>query len=493
LKIRATPNEELIEHLSLCGIESVYRILPFTIITAGDTMRFVLTLLIGLFAANAGFAQSAEPQNIWIEDGFSQGALSSDWTIVSGTWTADADRVRVTGGAENMAMLNSRYLMNSKPYVLETTMNSLGGGLIFNAESPGARNNSHYVMVVEGGITLGYTDYSGTIIETRAVSIKDLASPVRIRVFTDPNNRNYSVIINDRNVALEELRFNSGYAGLQASSSGVSFDDFRISGDGLMDTPAYAQKSNRRQLDNLTYIAGREDGLLIVNPIVGIVQRITSVGTYVSEISIEEQTTLRGVDADETRTYVVDAASNSLRVFDTNNKIEKSISSDLTDPRDVAVDDSRIYVLDKNGIAVFDKKLTLIKRYAGGLFRDARGIAVGVNRVYVADYGNGQVQVLNKSDFSVELVIKDDLINPSGVTVDAKSSDIYVADPAAVAVFHYDSDGLFIERIDPITIRGFISPRDVLFLNDMIYVADFDRILGFRKGVLTIRPSLRID
>lgn len=456
-------------------------------------MRFVLTLLIGLFAANAGFAQTAEPQNVWIEDGFSQGALTSDWTVVSGTWTVDGDRVRVTGGGENMAMLNSHYFMNSKPYVLETTVNSLGGGLLFNVELPGARNNCHVVTVVEGGVTLGDMDYSGGYIETRAVSITDLTLPVRIRVFTDPKNRSYSVLVNDRNVALEELRFNSGYAGLYASSSGVSFDDFRVSGDGMMDTPNYFQKSNKRQLDNLSYMAGREDGLLIVNPIVGIVQRITSVGTYVSEISIEEKTSLRGVDADDNRTYVVDAASNSLRIFDTNNKVEKTITSDIEDPRDVAVDDKRIYVLDKNGVAVFDKKLTLIKRYAGGLFRDPRGIAVSGNRVYVADYGNGQVQVLSKSDFAVELVIKDDLLNPSGVTADSKNGEIYIADPAAVAVFHYDKDGGFIERIDPITIRGFISPRDVLFLNDMIYVADFDRILGFRKGVLTIRPSLRID
>ncbi len=456
-------------------------------------MRFVLTLLIGLFAATAGFAQSAEPQNVWIEDGFAQDALSADWKPVSGTWTVEGDRVRVTGGSENMAMLYGRYLMNSKPYVLETTLNKLGGGVLFNAENAGALNDCHVVRVLDGGITLGYMDYSGTFIETRSVNIADLVAPVKIRVFTDPKNKSYSVLINERNVALEELRFNSGYAGLCAVSSGVSFEDFRISGDGAMDIPNYAMKSNRRQLDNLDYMAVKEDGLLIVNPVVGIVQRITSVGTYVSEISIEEKTALRGVDADESYTYVVDAAANSLRVFNTNNKIEKVIASDLDDPRDVAVDEKRIYVLDKKGIAVFDKNLALIKHYAGGLFRDPRGIAVTGDRVLVADYGNGQVQVLNKSDFSVDLVIKDDMVTPTGVCSDPANGDIYVADPSAVAVFHFDKDGGFVERIDPITIRGFISPRDVLLLNDMIYVADFDRILGFRKGVLTIRPSLRID
>ena len=456
-------------------------------------MRFVLTLLIGLFAAVSGIAQTGEPQNVWLEDGFSQAELSADWKTISGTWTVENDLVRASGGSGNMTILNSRYLMHTKPFVLEAVVNKLGGGIVFNAEHADAVNNSHVVRVIDGGISMGHFDFEGNYLETRAVVIKEFASPVKLRVYVDQKNRNYSVLVNDRNVALEELRYNSGYAGLNASESGVTFDQFRVFGHGMMDIPAYFMKSNKRQLDDLSYMAVKEDGLLIVNPTVGIVQRITSVGTYVSEISIEEKTGLRGVDADDKYSYVVDAASNSLRVFNTNDKLEKAISTDLDDPRDVATDDKRIYVLDKNGIAVFDKNLALIKRYAGGLFRDAKGISVVGDRVLVADYGNGQVQVLNKSDFSVELVIKEDLVKPWGVTADEKTGDIYVADPGAVAVLHFDKAGAFVERIDPITIRGFISPRDVLLLNDMVYVADFDRILGFRPGVLTIRPSLRID
>ena len=457
-------------------------------------MRFVFTLLIGLFAAASGIAQTGDPQNVWIEDGFSQAELSADWNSVSGTWTPENDMVRASGGSGNLALINGRYLMYSKPFVVEVTVNKLGGGLIFNAEHTNSLHNAHVARVVDGGVQMGYIDFEGAYIETRAVEIKDLASPVKMRVFVDQKNRNYSLIINDRNVALEELRFNSGYAGLNALSSNVTFDDFRVLGDGMMDIPAYFMKSNRRQLDDLSYMSVKDDGLLIVNPTVGIVQRITSVGTYVSEIPIEEKTELRGVTSDEMYTYVVDAASKSLRIYDSRDKVQKGISSDLEDPRDVAVDANRIYVLDKNGIAVFDKKNhALIKRYAGGLFRDPKGIDVAGDRVYVADFGNGQVQVLGKSDFSVEFVIKEDLVKPWGVTADAKSGDIYVADPGAVAVFHFDKEGGFIERIDPITIRGFVSPRDVLLLNDMVYVADFDRILGFRSGVLTIRPSLRID
>ncbi|MDT8325517.1 MAG: hypothetical protein RRA94_15490, partial [Bacteroidota bacterium] len=345
----------------------------------------------------------------------------------------------------------------------------------------------------EDGVSLGYMDFVGQYFETRAIMVKDLVTPVTMRIYVDQKNRNFSVLLNDRNVALEELRFNSGYAGLISGSSGVTFDAFRISGEGTMDAPAFFMKSNRRQLNDLSYMAVKDDGLLIVNPVVGIVQRITSVGTYVSEISIEEKTQLRGVAADEMYTYVVDAESNSLRAFDTDDRVQKIVSTDMVDPRDVAVDDKHIYVLDKDGIAVFDKKLNFVERKAGGLFRDPRGICVLGDRVCVADFGNGQVQVLEKSDMSVDLVIKEELLNPTGVTIDPENGDIYVADPGAVAVLHFGSDGGFIERIDPITIRGFVSPRDVIIHGDMVYVADFDRILGFKQGVLTIRPSLRID
>ncbi|MBR9977426.1 MAG: hypothetical protein KFH87_05005 [Bacteroidetes bacterium] len=456
-------------------------------------MRFVLTLLIGLFAVT-GYAQVAESEQVWIQDDFTQPSLSSDWNIVSGTWTAQDDRVRVTGGGEHMAMLYSRYILNTKPYFLETTIHGLSGGVVFNAEHPHALNNSQMVRLVDGGVSMGYFDFAGVLNEIRYVPLSDLTSPVTMRIYADRTTGTFSVLINERNVALEEMRFNSGYAGLITFSSGVSFDYIRVSGDGLMDIPAYFTKSNKRQLNDLSYMAKKDDGLLITNSRLGIVQRITSVGTYVSEITIEENTELRGVTADEQATYVVDAAHNSVRIFNLDDRPEKVITSEIDDPRDVAVDGNRVYVLDKNGIAVFDKQLAFIKRYCGGIFRDPRSFEVFGDRIIVGDFGNGQVQVLNKSDFSVEFVIKDeDLVSPWGVTVDPENGHIYVADPGAIAVLHYDQSGGFIERIDPITIRGFISPRDVLILKDIVYVADFDRILGFRKGVLSLRPYLRID
>lgn len=456
-------------------------------------MRFVTPLLIGLFAFVTLHAQTTD-QNVWLEDDFSQQTLGSQWTPVAGTWSVDGEHAKVVGGGERFAMLYDTYVMYSKPFVLEVVVSALGGGVVFNAEHKDKLTNSHVVRLVEGGVTLGYMDFMGEYFETRAVAIKDLATPVTLRVYVDIKNSSYSVLVNERNVALEELRYNSGFAGLYAGSGGVTFDSFRLMGEGSMDTPGFYVKSNRRQLDNLSYMAHRDDGFLIVSPVVGIAQRITSVGTYVSEISVdEEKVCFRGVAADDEHSYVIDATAKALRVFDTQDRIQKVITADLDDPRDVAVDDSRIYVLDKSGIVVFDKKLNSLGRKAGGLFLDPKGLSVFEDKIYVADFGNGQVQVLDKSDFDVDQVIKEQLIKPWGVAVDPVNGDIFVADPGAAAVLHYDDGGSFVERIDPITIRGFISPRAVLVRGDMIYVGDFDRILGFKKGVLTIRPSLRIN
>ena len=456
-------------------------------------MRFVTFLLIGLFAFFSVHAQNAD-RTTWIEDDFSQESLSPEWRPISGTWSVDGSHAKVVGGGEQFAMLYNTYVMYTKSFVIEATVEMFGGGVVFNAEHSDALKNCHVVRLVEGGVSLGYMDFLGEYYETRTVAVKDLTTPVNLQIYIDQKSGNYSVVANARNLSMEDLLFNSGFAGLYATSSNATFDAFSISGQGTMDTPAFFIKSNRRQLNDLSYMAVKDDGLLIVNPVVGIVQRITSVGTYVSELSIEdEETALRGIASDDQATYVVDAKSNALRVFSTEDRVQKVVSSDIDDPRDVAVDDSRVYVLDKAGIAVFDKKLSLIGRKAGGLFSNPRSIAIHGDRVYVADFGNGQVQVLNKSDFSAEQVIKDQLVHPWGVGVDPSNGDIYVADPGAIAVFHYDSEGNFIERIDPITIRGFISPRAVLVRDHMIYVGDFDRILGFKKGVLTIRPSLRID
>ena len=458
-------------------------------------MRFITPLLIGLFFVASAVAQDSDNSSVWIQDDFQDASLTG-WSQVAGTWTAEGGTLTARGGAEHLALLHSTWLMSTKQSIIQLTVQSVGGGVVFNAEHPNALSNSQVIKVGQGELAMGYFDFSGSYIETRIVTFQDVKLPVKLTIYTDPSKGNYSVLVNDRNVALEDMRFNSGYVGAYATTSNVRFSGFQVRGNGPLDLPNYFVKSNKRQLDDLSYMCVKDDGLIIVNPRLNIVQRITSVGTYVNEIQVENPgAVLRGVTVDDDgRTFVVDAGNNTLRVYDNRDAAERTITEGLDDPRDVAVAGGKIYVLDKTGIAVFDaKSLKSVGRKAGGLFRDPKGLYASGDNLYVADFGNGQVQVLSASDFSVDLVIKDDLLKPWGVTVEPKSGEIYVADPGAVAVFHFDSKGGFIERIDPITIRGFISPRGLTIRGEMLYVADFDRILGFKKGVLTIRPTLRID
>ncbi|MDT8324655.1 MAG: hypothetical protein RRA94_11110, partial [Bacteroidota bacterium] len=174
-------------------------------------MRFVTPLLIGLFAFVSVHAQQAQ-QSTWIEDDFSGESLRAEWKPVAGTWSVDGARVKVTGGGEQFAMLLDAYVMYTKSFVIEAVIDKLGGGVVFNAEHPGALNSCHIVKIADDGVSLGYMDFLAQYFETRAIMVKDLVAPVTMRIYVDQKNRNFSVLLNDRNVALEELRFNSGYA-----------------------------------------------------------------------------------------------------------------------------------------------------------------------------------------------------------------------------------------------------------------------------------------
>ncbi len=50
-----------------------------------------------------------------------------------------------------------------------------------------------------------------------------------------------------------------------------------------------------------------------------------------------------------------------------------------------------------------------------------------------------------------------------------------------------------VERIDPITMKGFICPRSVRVKDDRVFVGDLNRILVFKKGAMSIRPTNKIQ
>jgi hypothetical protein len=455
--------------------------------------RIASSFILLVLSFSIGFAQPTT--HAWLADDFSSGELKSTWVQTVGKWTVSDEFVSPSGSAEYLALLHSTFIMRSKPYRVEAVLKGKGAGVVFCMEDTRRLGLGHALFLTGSSISTGYFDFLGKYVETRSVDYLLPTGPIRIRVNVDPVKRSYAITVQDREVAVEELRYISGYAGLIASSHGCSFDYVTIEGDSKTDAPSFFVKSNARQIDHLSYIAMSDESLLISNPVVGIVQRISSVGSYINEVPIQGQNAIpRGLCMDDDKwLYVVDGGQNSVRLYNHDMQLERIISSDLNDPRGVAATGGKVYVLDADGIKVFDKKGGFLGAHAKGLFKDPKNLYYDDGNLFVADFGNGQVQVLSAKDFTPSRVIKENLVNPWDVCVDAQTKDVYVADPAVSAVFHYDVSGNFIERIEPITIKGFVSPRGVRVRQNMVYVADFERILGFKKGVLSIRPALRIE
>ena len=455
--------------------------------------RIVSSLILLISFIHIGHAQPTS--YAWLADDFNTGELKSTWIQTAGKWTVSNEHASTAGSSDRFALLNSTYIMRTKPYRIEAVLKGAGAGVVFCLENTSHLALGHAVFFTGAAISTGYFDFLGKYVETRSVDYLLPNSYVRIRVQVEPIKKTYSIFVQDRDIAFEELRYISGYAGLYSHERGASFDYITVESDSKAETPSFYVKSNNRQIDHLSYMSMVDESLLISNPVIGIVQRISSVGSYINEVPVQGQNAIpRGLCVDEEKwLYVVDGGQNAVRIYNRDLLLERIISSELNDPRGVAASSGLVYVLDAEGIKVFDKKGTFQSAKAKGLFKDPKNLFLDDGSLYVADFGNGQVQVLNAKDFSPIRTIKEHLINPWDVCVDAQTKDIYVADPVVSAVLHYDLSGNFVERIEPITIKGFISPRAVRVRQNMVYVADFERILGFKKGVLSIRPALRIE
>jgi hypothetical protein len=471
----------------ITAISFAYRlILPLR----GETMRITIIFVASLFLLSIGNAQSSKNLNTWSSDDFKP-PMKSTWIEAAGKWNINDDEtVSCSGAQEKFGLINDQYFMRVKQYSIDVDVKRVGGGIVFGLENKNRLANAQVVYFNDASISVGYLDFSGNYVETRVIDFTLERSGATVEIIASPKSRNFTVTIQGKDIAREEMRFLSGYVGLFSMKSGAQFDNFFIGGEGLPDAPAYFVKSNQRQLDQLSYMAMSGDALLIVNPVIGIVQHLTSNGNFVSEISLlDANKNLRGICSDEDKwVYVVDAAINAVRLYNREDKLEHSFSTELNDPRGVAAGGGSVYILDADGIKVFSKKGDFIGAKAANLFKDPKNIYYEAGNLYVADFGNGQVQVLDASSFSVKLVITDQLQRPFDVSTDPKTHDIYVADPGAGKVFRYNDRGKMEEQLEPITIRGFISPRAVRIRGEAVYVGDYDRILVFKKGVQAIRP-----
>jgi hypothetical protein len=433
----------------------------------------------------------------WIADDFTGPDLKTTWHPLSGQWSLRDDKAVSGGSAEDYVLCNSTFLLRTQPYMIEAVVRGTSGGVIFALEDSKRLACGHAVLFTGSTVSTGYFDFTGKYVENQTVEFLMPSTAVTLRVMVDPVRRRYEILVQNQSIAVQDLRFLSGYVALYTRAAGNTFDLFAVQGTEIQKTPSFYLKSNERQIDHLSYMGMMDEALLISNPVVGMVQRMSSVGSYISEIPVQGQNACpRGVCSDDEHwVYVVDGGQQAVRVYNNQSQLERIVSTELNDPRGVAVIAGTMYVLDAEGIKLFDRKGNYLGAKAVGLFKDPKNIYAYNDLLYVADYGNGQVQVLDKTECSVRFVIREQLISPFDVCVDAATQDIFVADPAASAVFHYKPDGSFEERIEPIAINGFISPRAVRVRQSMIYVADFERVLGFKKekGLLSIRPAFRTD
>lgn len=457
-------------------------------------MRLTISLFFFFLSTHFLTSQNAQ-QTAWFVDDFDSDKIRAVWTTVSGEWSSGNENLVAGGAADASIIANDFYIMRTKPYTIEVRIRGGNGGMLFCMEDNTIAANAHIVEFRGNEIVSGYLNDLGKLVETRHVEYIVPSTHVRLRVDVDPLKKTYEVFIQNRSVALENLRYRSGYTACYATKSGTQFDYLQVIGSGRRDVPPMYLKSNELQLDHLSYLTLFDENMVVVNPVIGIVQRVNSIGGFIFEIPVQGPKSIpRGVCIGPNKSlYVVDGGENVVRVYNRESQLEMIVSGNMKDPRGIAVNEQGdMFIVDPQGIQIYNKKGEEQQVVATGLFKDPRNIYLHGNSFYVTDAGQGKLFVLNKGSFAVEKTITENLVKPWDVTVDQKSGDIYVADPGAALVLQYDKKGSYIDKIDPLTVNGFISPRAVRVREGNIIVGDFERILIFKKEALSVRPSLQI-
>ncbi len=176
----------------------------------------------------------------------------------------------------------------------------------------------------------------------------------------------------------------------------------------------------------------------------------------------------------------------------------------LAQPYGLAVDSKgRVYVADSKVGAIFifnteTRDVEMIKNRVEAHFVRIIGLAMDDNdRLFVSDPGLRHVLVFNPQH-KAEDVITEDLVEPSGVAIDAQNRLLYVADVSLDQVLVYDADSLKLLRKIGTTGRNhelttpgdFAKPTGVAVDKDgNLYVADTlnDRIEVFDADGVYLR------
>jgi DNA-binding beta-propeller fold protein YncE len=193
------------------------------------------------------------------------------------------------------------------------------------------------------------------------------------------------------------------------------------------------------------------------------IQKFGADGKFILEIGKADQSTTllrepNGVAVDVTgNIYVVDASTHKLLKFDSDGTVIASYNgpdSGFYGPRDVAIGpDNQLYIVDqgRSRIARFDpgsESYSLVWGSSGsgeGQFNGPTGIAVSNDLVFVADLGNGRVQVFDLDGKFVRLWEMPSWKKSAGefpdVLFDAERKGVYVTSSGADTVLVFDVNG----------------------------------------------------
>ena len=225
-------------------------------------MRSIAILFI--FLCTTGFMQAQDGEVLgWFIDDFKSTTFDQRWHTEQGNWGLDEEYAVVKFGAGVGYLANEMYIMRTKPYTIDAMFTGSGGGIAFCLEDYENLRNGHLVYMTGSQLSIGYLDYHGEYVETRTLTYAMTAKPVQLQIIVDPVERRFKVKIFERDVALEELRFQSGHFGLYAEQSDVSFDYVQVLATERIDEPPLFVKSNNVQIDHVQYIALQNDALLV--------------------------------------------------------------------------------------------------------------------------------------------------------------------------------------------------------------------------------------
>jgi len=196
---------------------------------------------------------------------------------------------------------------------------------------------------------------------------------------------------------------------------------------------------------------------------------------------------------------ILDGAQRRLVAVSKSGSVVKSLPFDsigVSFATGFAVDGEQIYIVDSRANKVIrtnidgtETKIIVYPKeeYDGKRVSNPTDISIWSGNIYIVDSGNHRILKFEGENFR-RAFGEDSLRNPFGITSNSQTGDLYIADWGAMAVFVYDKDGNYKDRVSPAGIK--LPVRVRADSEGYIWVVDmFSGVIGrydenFRKVAL---------